>query len=473
MNFSEAQINSIVEQVISQLQSGGTPKSYPNSQGLGSFNDCNTAIAKAYQAYESLMDLGLRKREQIINSIRAHLRNHIDYLASLAVEESGLGNVRDKIKKNTLAVERTPGPEILRSLSYSDDDGLMIMERAPYGVIGSITPVTNPSETIICNSIGMISGGNSVVFNPHPTATKTSSETVRLINEAIISAGGPENLVTTIANPTIESAQELMKHKDIRLLVVTGGPAVVKVAMNSGKKVIAAGPGNPPVVVDETAIIDQAGKGIVDGAGFDHNIICTCEKEIIVVDSVAQSLKQAMKKYGAFELKGQQIKRVTDLIMADQGKPGCGGHMKKEFVGKSAQYILRHANIDVDENVRIAFMDVPADHPLVWTEQLMPIIPLVRVSCVDEAIQFALEVEQNNRHTAVMYSQNVSKLSKMARLVNASIFVKNGPNYNGLGFGGPGYTSFTIASPTGEGLTTSINFTRERRCSLIDGFRII
>ncbi|MDH5680433.1 MAG: aldehyde dehydrogenase family protein, partial [Spirochaetota bacterium] len=240
-----------------------------------------------------------------------------------------------------------------------------------------------------------------------------------------------------------------------------------------GKKVIAAGPGNPPVIVDETADLCKAGKGIVDGASFDHNIICTCEKEIIAVDSIATTLKQKMKEHGAYELKGQQIKRVTDLVMLDEGKPGCGGHVKKEYVGKSAKFILKAAGIEVDSDIRLAFMDVPSDHPLVWTEQLMPVIPLVRVANVDEAIDLAVEVEQYNRHTAVMYSRNVDKLSQMARRINSSIFVKNGPNYNGLGFGGPGHTSFTIASPTGEGLTTALNFSRERRCSLIDGFRIV
>ncbi len=239
----------------------------------------------------------------------------------------------------------------------------MIMERAPYGVIASITPTTNPSETIINNSIGMISGGNAVVFNPHPSAKKTSCETVKILNDAIISAGGPENLITTIENPTIESAQTLMKHENINLLVVTGGPAVVKVAMNSGKKVIAAGPGNPPAVVDETADLDLAAKGIVDGASFDNNIICTCEKEILAVNSIIPPLKQLMKEYGAYELKGQQINRITDLIMLDKGKPGCAGHVKKEFVGKSANYILEAADIKSDESVRLAFMEVNINHP--------------------------------------------------------------------------------------------------------------
>ncbi len=481
MNISENQINNIVEQVLQQLKTNSSDQtqeakpcssSFYNS-GLGLFSDVNSAINAGVKAHHFLIALGLEKREEIIAAIRDKLRSQVEYLSRLAVEETKLGNVSDKMKKNLLVINKTPGCEILRSQSFSNDHGLMIMERAPYGVIGSITPTTNPSETIINNSIGMIAGGNTVVFNAHPTAAKTSNETVRLLNEAIVSVGGPENVISTISTPTIESAQELMKHPQLRLLVVTGGPAVVKVAMATGKKVVAAGPGNPPVVVDETADIERAGKGIVDGASFDHNIICACEKEIIAVDSIVSNLKQVLKNHGAYELKGHQIKRVTDLVMLENGKPGQGGYVKKEFVGKSVQHILNMANIDVDDHIRLAFMDVPQDHPLVWTEQLMPVIPLVRVANVDEAIELAVKVEQNNRHTAVMYSRNVDKLSKMARLINSSIFVKNGPHYSGMGYGGPGYTSFTIASPTGEGMTTALNFTRERRCSIIDGFRIV
>lgn len=480
MDFSEQQINSIVEQVVNQIKDS-KPNAInqqlmgqrPTLSGVGCFTNVDAAVKSAQRAFESLNALGLKKREEMIQSIRQSARQYVEYLSRLAVEESKLGNVKDKINKNLLAINQTPGTEILRSNSYSDDNGLMIMERAPYGVIGSITPCTNPSETIFNNAIGMIAAGNAVVFNPHPSAKKTSSETVRIINEAIIEVGGPENLVATISEPTIESAQDLMKHKDIRLLVVTGGPAVVNVAMNSGKKVIAAGPGNPPAVVDETACIVNAGKSIVNGASFDNNIICTCEKEVIVVDSVASDLKKEMIKNGAYELKGYQIQKVTDMIMLDEGKPGCGGHVKKEFVGKSARDILLAAGIDTEPDIRLAIMDVPEDHPLVWTEQLMPVIPLVRVADANYAIELGVRAEKYNRHTATMHSQNVSNLSKMARMINSSIFVKNGANYNGLGFGGPGYTSFTIASPTGEGLTTALNFSRERRCSIIDGFRII
>jgi acyl-CoA reductase-like NAD-dependent aldehyde dehydrogenase len=319
----------------------------------------------------------------------------------------------------------------------------------------------------------MIAAGNSVVFNPHPAAKKVSVFLIDLLNKAIIEAGGPVNLLTCIDEPTIESAKDLMTHKKIAIMVVTGGPAVVKVAMNSGKKVIAAGPGNPPVVVDETADIAKAGKDIVDGASFDNNVICICEKEIICVASVADRLKEEMKKNGAYELTPEQVKQITSIVITDPGKPGHEGAANKKFVGKNASFIAKEIGLNLPDSTRLLLCEVDRNHPLVWTEQLMPVMPLVRVKDVDEAIDLAVECEHGFRHTAMMHSLNIAKLSKMARIMNCSIFIKNGPSYAGLGFGGAGFASFTIASPTGEGVTRARTFTRERRCTLVDYFRII
>jgi acyl-CoA reductase-like NAD-dependent aldehyde dehydrogenase len=319
----------------------------------------------------------------------------------------------------------------------------------------------------------MIAGGNSVVFNPHPMAKKSSCYTVSLINQAIVKAGGPPNVLCAIGNPTIDSAQTLMKHPKIRLLVVTGGPAVVKTAMNSSKKVIAAGPGNPPCVVDETADLVKAGRDIVNGAGFDNNIVCICEKEILAVSQIADKLKEGLIKNGAYELKGEQIEKVTKLVIADPGKPGHEGASNKEYVGKDASVIARDIGLDISNQTKILLCEVDRYHPLVWTEQLLPVIPLVRFNNVDEAIDFAVQCEHNFKHTASIHSRNIAKLSKMAQLMNCSLFIKNGPNYSGLGFGGAGYTSFTIATPTGEGLTRARTFTRERRCVLVGYFRIV
>lgn len=480
MEINEKDLKLIIESVLNKLESDESDKKISDSSSDrsssgqdGIFEEVNAAVDAAEAAHLELVKLTLEKRREIIRSIRKIIMSNLEEISKLAVEETTFGRVEDKIEKNKLAALKTPGIEDLEPTAYSDDNGMTLMERAAYGVIGSIIPSTNPTSTVINNGISMIAGGNSVVFNPHPAAKKSSCFTVSLINQAIVKAGGPSNVLCAIANPTIDSAKTLMKHPKIGLLVVTGGPAVVKTAMNSSKKVIAAGPGNPPCVVDETADLVKAGRDIVNGAGFDNNIVCICEKEILAVCQIADKLKEEMIKNGAYELKGEQIEKVTKLVIADPGKPGHEGTSNKEYVGKDASVIARDIGLDISNQTKILLCEVDRYHPLVWTEQLLPVIPLVRFNNVDEAIDFAVQCEHNFRHTASIHSRNIAKLSRMAKLMNCSLFIKNGPNYSGLGFGGAGYTSFTIATPTGEGLTRARTFTRERRCVLVGYFRIV
>ena len=469
----EQNIRLLVEGVVSKLNLEGIVQESGTSQGHGIFSDINRAIAAAGIAHQELMKLTLETRKAIVKGMRETILEHNELLSRKAAEETGLGCWRNKLVKHELVALKTPGVEDLESVSYTDDHGLTLVERAPYGVIGAIIPVTNPSSTVVNNGIGMVAAGNSVVFNPHPSAKQVSCLTISLLNDAIVKAGGPQNLLAAISQPTIDSAQALMKHPGINLLVVTGGPAVVRVAMNSGKKVIAAGPGNPPCVVDETADIEKAGQDIVNGASFDNNIVCICEKEALVVASVADRLKQVMQRHGAYELTKDQIEKLTKLVIAEPGGPGKEGSPNKKYVGKRAHLIARDIGLTIPDSTKLLLCEVGREHPLVWTEQLMPVFPLVRMKNVDEAIDLALECEHGFRHTAIMHSLNVKKLSKMARLMNCSLFVKNGPCYSGLGQGGAGFTSFTIASPTGEGLTRARTFTRERRCTLVDYFRIV
>lgn len=471
MDSLEQNIRQLVSEVLKEMEIG---KIQPTSTGkVGVFQNIEEAINAADKAFKVYIQLPLDVRNQIIENIRRVCLAHNEAMSRMAHEETGLGRFEDKMAKNILGINKTPGVEDVVPQAFTNEHGLTLVERAPYGVIGSITPSTNSTVTIISNAIGMIAAGNTVVFNPHPSAKMVSAFIIDIINKAIIEKGGPANVVTCIENPTIDSAKVLMTHPKIAIMVVTGGPAVVKAAMNSGKKVIGAGPGNPPVVVDETANIAKAGKDIVDGASFDNNIICICEKEILVVESVADQLKKEMKKHNAYELNSEQIKQITSLVITDPGKPGHEGAANKKYVGKNASLIAKDIGLDVPDSTRLLLCEVDKDHPLVWTEQLMPVMPLVRVKDVDTAIDLAFQVEHGFRHTAIMHSLNIDKLSKMAKVMNCSLFVKNGPSYAGLGYGGAGFTSFTIASPTGEGVTKASTFTRERRCTLVDNFRII
>jgi acyl-CoA reductase-like NAD-dependent aldehyde dehydrogenase len=347
------------------------------------------------------------------------------------------------------------------------------MEWAPFGVIGAITPTTNPTSTIICNTLGMVAAGNSVVFNVHPGAVACSLATIGLINRAVAAVGGPQNLVTAVASPTIASATELMHHRGIDLLVVTGGPGVVKAAMKSGKRAVCAGPGNPPTVVDETADLAQAARDIVYGASFDNNVICVDEKQAFVVAAAADELIKEMRASGAYLVDQAQLRRLEREIFTENRGPRTHSVINKDLVGRNAAVILDRIGVRADDSTRLVIADVPEDHPLVWSEQLMPVLPVVRVPNVDRAIDLAKESEHGFGHSASMHSRDIDALSRMARVINTSIFVKNAPIVAGLAAGGEGYTSFTIASPTGEGLTYPVSFSRRRRCVMVDHFRIV
>ncbi len=474
MKIDERQISNLVREVISRLNINDLDRYVNDTRGTsdnGVFEGIHDAITAARSAQKQLISLCLERRKKIIDAMRQAVLDNVDTIAVMAVEETGLGKVGDKVQKNKLAAIKTPGIEDISPTAYTGDYGFTLVERAPYGVIGAITPSTNPSETVICNGIGMIAAGNSVVFNPHPGAKKVTQYAIKLLNKAIVSAGGPQNLLTTVRESTMATGRVLMEHPDIRLLVVTGGPEIVKISMTSGKKVIAAGPGNPPVVVDETADIPRAAKDIVDGASFDNNVLCIAEKEVFVVDKVADSLKKFMMDNGAIELDKYQLGRLMEKITvkAQDGRV----LVNKKYVGKDIGIILREIDLRADSNIRLAIAEVEPEHPLVYLEQLMPVLPIVRVRDVDHGIAMAVKAEQGNGHTAMMHSTNVVNLSKMAKAIDTTIFVKNGPSYAGLGFLGEGFTTYTIASPTGEGLTSPITFTRQRRCVLKDQFRII
>jgi acyl-CoA reductase-like NAD-dependent aldehyde dehydrogenase len=481
--LNKEQISYIASEVVNMIRSDISPSksfdmtSNPPSEsqfaGTGIYHNLEKAVQAAKSSQKNLMRMTLEKRNTIITSIRKKMLLHAEDLATRAYQETGLGRKEDKIIKNILVTKKTPGAEVLLPSAQSGDKGLTLMEPAPYGVIGAITPVTNPTSTIICNTIGMVAAGNAVVFNVHPSAKNVSLYNISLLNEAIKEVEGPDNLITTIAEPTVESAQQLMRHEDIKLLVVTGGAGVVREAMTSGKRAICAGPGNPPVVVDETADIDQAAKGIVSGASLDNNIICVDEKEVFVVASVADHLLAAFTRCNAVVLNPQQISQLEKIIFAENRGPGKPAVMNKEYIGKNASVILEKIGINVEDKIRVAIAPVPAEHPLVWSEQMMPVLPVVRMPDVNSAIDIGIKAEHGFGHTAVMYSKNLDNLSRMAREANCSIFVKNGPSFSGLGHGGEGYCSFSIASPTGEGLTNPRSFSRERRCVLVDHFRIV
>lgn len=476
MHDSDEVIRRIVEDVVRKTVGAcacppaGTPPAAaapPAPRGEdGLFRSMDDAVAHAKRAFAEYAKVPLSGRHAIVAAMRAACRERNAEWARMAVAETGLGRVEDKIAKNALVIEKTPGPECVRPEVDTGDHGLTLTERAPYGVIGSITPTTNPAATVINNTISFVSGGNTAVYNFHPSARGVCADVLRTLNRAARRAGSPVDLIAAVDEPTLESGQTMMKHPNVRVVVVTGGPDVVRAAFASGKKVVCAGPGNPPVVVDETADLERAARDIVLGCSFDNNVLCIAEKELIVVEPVADRLRDLMTRRGAFLLDEGQRRRLEALILTPEGKPA------KAWVGKDAARMLQQLGIPADPSVRMLLAEVDFKHPFVQKELLMPVLGMVRAREVGEAIRLAVEAEHGYGHTAMMHSRNLDALHEMARAVNCSIFVKNGPSLSGLGYEGEGTTTMTIASPTGEGVTDARTFTRLRRCVLKDYFRI-
>ncbi|MEY4177219.1 MAG: hypothetical protein RLY70_793 [Planctomycetota bacterium] len=472
--INEDLIRNVIAQVLAQV--GRAPVvAGPRFTGRhGVFTCVDEAVAAARDAFEQLSERTIEDRKGIIEIIRRLAIDNCVELGTMEMHETKIGRLQHKIEKLKTLGERTPGVEFLRSEVFSGDHGLAVIEHAPFGVIGAITPVTHSLPTLTGNAVSMIAGGNTLVVNPHPSGKKVAAEGVRRYNEEIHRRYGIDNLITIIAEPTLDSAAGIFKHRGVAMICVTGGPAVARAALNSGKRAVVAGPGNPPVVVDETADLDRAARSIIQGASYDNNLLCIAEKEVFVVASVFDRMLEAMDRAGAARLNAKEVDTLTRNAIIQVGE---GDHRhdapSKDFLGKDAAVLAKGAGRQVSEKVELLFGETDYGNPFVGVEQMMPFVPFIRVKDVDEAIAKAKEAEHGFRHTSIMHSNNVRNLTRMGRALDTTLFVKNGPCMAALGLGGEGYLSFSIAGPTGEGVTTPLTFTRERRCSMIEDLHIL
>ncbi|MFR8470370.1 aldehyde dehydrogenase EutE [Eisenbergiella tayi] len=462
MPVSESMVQDIVKEVVARMQLSGSAGTAQH----GVFTDMNQAIEAAKEAEAKVRCMTMDQREQIVSNIRRKTHENAELLARMGVEETGMGNVGDKILKHHLLADKTPGTEDITTTAWSGDRGLTLIEMGPFGVIGAITPCTNPSETVLCNSMGMIAAGNTVVFNPHPQAIKTSIFAINMVNEASLEAGGPDNVACTVTRPTLETSNIMMKHKDIPLIAATGGPGVVTAVLSSGKRGIGAGAGNPPALVDETADVRKAAADIVNGCTFDNNLPCIAEKEIVAVDSVADELMNYMiSEQGCYLISKEEQDKLTATVITPKG-------LNRKCVGRDARTLLSMIGIQAPENIRCIVFEGEKEHPLIAEELMMPILGLVRAKDFDDAVEKAVWLEHGNRHSAHIHSKNVDNITKYAKAIDTAILVKNAPSYAALGFGGEGFCTFTIASRTGEGLTSASTFTKRRRCVMSDSLCI-
>ena len=456
MPISESMVQDIVQEVMAKMQIADAP-----TGKHGIFKEMNDAIEAAKKSQLIVKKMSMDQREKIITCIRRKTKENAEILARMGVDETGMGNVGDKILKHHLVADKTPGTEDLSTTAWSGDRGLTLIEMGPFGVIGAITPCTNPSETM-----GMLAGGNTVVFNPHPAAIKTSIYAINLLNEASLEAGGPDNIAVTVEKPTLETSNIMMKHKDIPLIAATGGPGVVTAVLSSGKRGIGAGAGNPPAVVDETADVRKAAQDIVNGCTFDNNLPCIAEKEIVAVASITDELMHYLvSENDCYLASKEEQDKLTAVVLA-------GGKLNRKCVGRDARTLLSMIGVNAPANIRCIVFEGPKEHPLIATELMMPILGVVRAKDFDDAVEQAVWLEHGNRHSAHIHSKNIDNITKYAKAIDTAILVKNAPSYAALGFGGEGYCTFTIASRTGEGLTSASTFTKRRRCVMADSLCI-
>jgi aldehyde dehydrogenase len=473
MQMTEDLIRSVVEQVLSQMGSGapagnGAPGG-KRSGTLGVYLTADAAVAAAEAAFQAYATRPLADREKAVACIRSICVDQAEELGRLELEETLIGRLDHKITKLKDAIPRVPGVEFLRTDSVSGDRGLTLTDYTPFGVIGAITPVTHSLPTLAGNAISMLAAGNTVVFNAHPSGAKIAAEGVRRFNRAIVQAIGIPDLLTIIDPPTLESASALFEHRGVKLLAVTGGPQVARAALASKRRAIVAGPGNPPVVVDSTACLSLAAKSIVAGAAFDNNLLCIGEKQVFAVAEIFDRLLEEVGRSGGFRLNASQIDRLTKVafVKGDDGSL----HVNKDLVGQDPGVLGRHSGVELPSGTQILYGETGAEHAFVEHEQMMPFVPFVRVPTVDRAIALAKESEHGYGHTAVLHSRDTTVMSKMGKVMDCTIFVINGASPAGLGLGGEGVLSFSIAGPTGEGVTTPLTFCRQRRTSVVAGMR--
>jgi aldehyde dehydrogenase len=477
----EALVAEIARQVVLRLREAGTPARPAAgapppapSLGHGVFATVDAAVDAAAAAQRRVQAMGLDERGRAISVIRRLCDEHAPELARRELDETGIGRLDHKVEK-LRAIRRVLGVEALRIDARSDASGLCVIERAPWGVVGMVLPATHSAPTMASNAINVLAAGNTAVFSPHPAAWRIAAHALQLFNREIERETGVADALTTVAEPSIASAEALLHHPGVALLCVTGGPAVVKAAMQTGKRVIAAGPGNPPVVVDETACESSAAAATIEGASFDNNLLCIGEKEVFVVASKANAFVTAMRENGGFELDRRAIERLTEAAFTFDGEgAGCArAHVRKELVGRDAAVLAAAAGVRAPEGTALLFGETKADHPFVQEEQMMPFLPVVRVPDFEAAVEAALQAEHGYRHTAVIHSKDVGHVTAMARAMNTTLFVHNAPSTAALGVNGPGYLSFSIATPTGEGVTTPLTFTRERQIAIGGALRIV
>lgn len=418
-----------------------------NKNQLGVFDDVREAIQAAYDAQRVLMqDYTTEDRDRFIAKIKENFLKIIDEETTKEFVETGYGRLADKLMKNRGSIIEAAGTEALQPHAMASSKGLTVEYRAPYGLVAALTPVTNGLPTVACNTIAMIAAGNSIVFNAHPAG----------------------KLATMPRTPNTETLKEMMESPLVSLLIGTGGESMVELLMSSKKKVIAAGPGNVPVIIDETADVKAAAQTLMQNVPVENTMLCITEKEAFVVEDVYDEFLAEMQRLGARLLTPEEAQKVAAVAVHQESS---GKWMpEKKFVGRDPNVILEAAGVTPsDFDLRLAIIEADMDCPFVPCEQLMPIFPIVKVKDFAEAERLAVETEHGYHHSAAIWTGSLERATHFGKLINTTCFAMNGATVAACGMGGTGTGSVTIATGTGEGFTTPASFTRVRRFAMGNG----
>lgn len=380
-------------------------------------------------------------------------------LAKMAVEETGFGKFEDKTYKNHMAsVMLYDSIKDMKTIGIINEDvNQKTMEIAePMGLLMGIVPSTNPTSTAIFKAMIAIKSRNGIVFSPHPSALKCTLEAVKIVHDAAVDAGAPENIISCISLPSIQATNELMKHKDIALIIATGGPGMVKASYSAGKPALGVGAGNSPAYIERTANIEKAVRNIMASKTFDNGTICASEQSIIVEECNRNAVIAEFKKQGGYFMTSEETSKVCKLLFKD------GHTMNAKCVGRSADVIAKAAEISIPEGTRVLIGEqcgVGPDYPLSY-EKLTTVLGFYTVKDWHEACELSIELLQNGiGHTMSLHTEDRDIVLKFTQKPAARILVNTGSAQGGTGASTSLMPSFTLGCGTWGGSSTSENVT--------------
>lgn len=404
------------------------------SEQLEALNELISRVKKAQAEYSTFSQ---DKVDKIFRAAALAAADTRIPLAKMAVSESGMGIIEDKVIKNHFASEyiyNAYKDEKTCGILCENETFGTITIAEPVGIICGIVPTTNPTSTAIFKSLISLKTRNGIIFSPHPRAKNATNQAANIVLQAAIAAGAPKDIIGWIEEPSVELSSALMHHPDINLILATGGPGMVKAAYSSGKPAIGVGAGNTPVVIDETADIKRAVASVLMSKTFDNGVICASEQSVVVVDSVYDAVRQRFATHGGYFLRGKELKAVSALILKN-------GALNAAIVGQSACKIAELAGFSVPANTKILIGEVSviADSEPFAHEKLSPTLAMYRAKNFDDAVLKAekLVAMGGIGHTSCLYTDQDNQRERIStfgeRMKTARILINTPTSHGGIG----------------------------------------